>query len=40
MLYGLYYLFNNKFESDSLRAIDAIRQKAEEELMVDTLLVN
>ena len=40
MLYGLYYLFNNKLEIDSLKAIDAIKEKAENELYVDTLLMS
>jgi hypothetical protein len=40
MLFGLFYLFNNKLEIDSLKAIDAIKEKAENDLLVDTLLMS
>lgn len=39
MLNGLYYLFNNGLELDAYIAIEAISAKADEELLVDVILV-
>ncbi len=40
MLNGLYYLFNNSLELDSYIAIEAISVYADEELLVDVILVS
>ena len=39
MLNALFYLFNNNLELDAYVAIEAISDKAEEELMPDVILV-
>lgn len=39
MLRALFYLFNNNMQLDAYIAIEAIALKAEEELMVDVILV-
>ncbi len=40
MLHALFYLFNNNMQLDAYIAIEAIALKAEEELLVDVILVN
>lgn len=40
MLHALFYLFNNNMQLDAYIAIEAIALKAEEELMVDVILVS
>ena len=40
MLHGLFYLFNNNYQLDAYIAIEAISVKADEELLVDVILVN
>lgn len=39
MLHALFYLFNNNLQLDAYIAIEAITVKAEEELLVDVILV-
>jgi hypothetical protein len=40
MLHILFYFFNNNLQLDSYIAIEAIALKAEEELLIDVILVN
>lgn len=40
MLHVLYYLFYNGFARDSLKAIELISQKADDELLCDVILVS
>ena len=39
MLFTLFYLFNNSLQVDATKAIDAIYQKASNDLLPDILLV-
>ena len=39
MLNGLHYLIYNGFQSEALKAIDIIAQKADDELFCDVILV-
>ncbi len=39
LLFTLFYLFNNSLQNDATKAIDAIYQKANNDLLVDVLLV-
>lgn len=39
MLHGLFYLFNNNYQLDAYIAIEAISVKADEELLVDVILM-
>ena len=39
MLHSLYYLFNNNLELDSYIAIEAISEMAEDEILVDVMLI-